>query len=302
MDQYEGTNQHQYRPHASRRSWRIGLLVNISILLVFVPIGWFLGLIASLGGIACSDSEQDTGICAPGMEGFVVLLIPSTAIFGIILVGVLGSIWIKKHRSPNPWHALAWVLVLCSCVVSFGVGWGTSSQGPSPEHERKEEQQQKKQDQRTLEQAKQRSRFPSVKRDVERLHSGVLDRLRVTSHDAKWEWHLSEQYWSPDPTTTCGVDGRINKRTIQLDDHDELIPLDRSTGDYTKLTGKRWQAARGAFTHEGKRLGFTAHQQTIGTIPEVRLKKHDLRIVLGRGGPSGRDRSEVSVNTACHFR
>lgn len=126
MDQYEGANQHQYRPHASRRSWRIGLLVNIGILLVFVPIGWFLGLIASLGGIACSDSEQDTGICAPGMEGFVVLLIPSTAIFGIILVGVLGSIWIKKHRSPNPWHALAWVLVLCSCFVSFGIGWGTS--------------------------------------------------------------------------------------------------------------------------------------------------------------------------------
>lgn len=70
-----------------------------------------------------------------------------------------------------------------------------------------------------------------MKRDLERLHSGVLDRLRVTSHDAKGEWHLSEQYWSPDPTTTCGVDGRMNKRTIQLDDHDELIPLDRSTGN-----------------------------------------------------------------------
>lgn len=132
-DQHESTDQHQYWAYRDWRVRRIGVAVDAGILLVFVPIGWYVGFLAAMGGLSCFETAQDTGICAPEMEAFVVLVIPSTTLFGAILVGALGPIWIKMHRSPNLWHVLAWSLVFCSWFVSFGfglLGWGSPGQNP----------------------------------------------------------------------------------------------------------------------------------------------------------------------------
>lgn len=133
VDQHESTDQRQCAADRDRRVRRIGVWVDAGILLAFVPIGWYLGMLAMMGALDCPETGPDTGICARGMQAFVVLVIPSTTLFGAILVGALGTIWIKKHRSPNLWHVLAWALVLCSWFVSFGIGWfgwGASGQMP----------------------------------------------------------------------------------------------------------------------------------------------------------------------------
>lgn len=282
-----------------RNSWiLLGLDASV-LLLLGLPVAWLIGMLSGWGAATCDMHQHSHHECSAFLTAFVALLPPVGTLVGLILLVTMGAIRVRKRRSAAAWHATAWIIAVVSCVVGLSVGMGSSADnGPSKEQERKQDQEHKRFQQRTLAEAKRRPHFAKINRDIDQLHTAVLQRMNAQS-DVEWEWELGKKFWTPDPNTTCGLDGRSNKRTIQLNDQQEMTIRNPDSVSDTEITGRRWKLIHDAFVHEGERLGFRAREQRNETTPGIILQKRDLQFAVSQTSPS---RGGVELKTGCHFR
>jgi ABC-type branched-subunit amino acid transport system permease subunit len=97
-----------------------GLAVTMGLLLLAAPLVVMIGGFMVIASDMCS-SDPDRPICSPDIQALVWQLPAGAVVVGLVIGGVLGSIAIKRDRTPYPWIVLAWALPLVALVISGNI-------------------------------------------------------------------------------------------------------------------------------------------------------------------------------------
>ncbi len=65
-------------------------------------------------------SQDDMPICDPSNQT-MVLLLPTAAATGVLLIAIGGGIAVRHRRTTIPWQIAAWLLLLTAGIVACAI-------------------------------------------------------------------------------------------------------------------------------------------------------------------------------------